>query len=93
VNIAEFWEDLRLGVISHSNWVIAGFLRNICKYSKHEKNTGVEELSFKVNLNICIFQILYFICLVRHGRAKVPCQKGNSPDRSVRCLIISKWIR
>ena len=33
MSVAKLWDDLRLGVISQSNLVIAGFLRNICKYS------------------------------------------------------------
>jgi len=31
--------------------------------------------------------------LVRHRRAKVLCQKGNSPDCLIRCLIANKWRR
>jgi len=33
VSVAKLWDDLWLGVISQSNLVIAGFLRNIFKYS------------------------------------------------------------
>jgi len=34
VGVAKPWEDLWLGVIRQANLVIAGFPRNICKYSR-----------------------------------------------------------
>ena len=41
VSVAKLWEDLWLGVISQSNLVIAGFLRNISKYSGLGSGAGV----------------------------------------------------
>jgi len=41
VSVAKLWEDLWLGVISQSNLVIAGFLRNIFKYGGCEPRRGV----------------------------------------------------
>jgi len=41
VGVAKLWDDLRLGVISQSNLVIAGFLRNIFKYGGSDYGAGV----------------------------------------------------
>jgi len=41
VGVAKPWDDLRLGVIHQSNLVIAGFLRNIFKYSGWDPGGGV----------------------------------------------------
>jgi len=41
VGVAKLWDDLWLGVISQSNLVIAGSLRNIFKYSGPVRMSGV----------------------------------------------------
>ena len=41
MSVAKLWDDLWLGVISQSNLVIAGSLRNIFKYSGPEYLQGV----------------------------------------------------
>lgn len=41
VSVAKLWDDLRLGVISQSNLVIAGSPRNVFKYGGSEASPGV----------------------------------------------------
>jgi len=41
VSVAKLWDDLWVGVISQSNLVIAGSLRNISKYGGPEALRGV----------------------------------------------------
>jgi hypothetical protein len=41
VSVAKLWDDLWVGVISQSNLVIAGSLRNISKYGGLESARGV----------------------------------------------------
>jgi hypothetical protein len=44
VSVAKLWDDLWVGVISQSNLVIAGSLRNISKYGGPEAPRGVGAL-------------------------------------------------
>jgi len=90
VSVAKLWDDLWVGVISQSNLVIAGSLRNISKYGGPEVEGGVRNPRSKVNLDLWISLIPPQGGLDRRRRAKVLRQEGNSPDHTLRCLIAGK---
>jgi len=52
VDVAKSWDDLRLGVISQSNLVIAGSLRKILKYRRPGPSFGVGWSLAKVFLGL-----------------------------------------
>lgn len=90
MSVAKLWDDLWLGVISLSNLVIAGFPRNIFKYSGREE-MGEVSLTFALATpRLLDLRMPPFDRLVRLWRAKVQSQKGNSPDRPLRCLTASE---
>lgn len=91
--VAKCWEDLRFAEKDKSELEIAGFLRNIFKYSAAIRNvqlwcvliTGLCDSFFSRRLN----SINSTKSSSRTLDAKVYSQEGNSPDyflRSSKCL-------
>lgn len=75
-------------MISQSNLVIAGFLRNVSKYSETFFIGGSCYLR-KLVLSSCTIIPIFFSFSETLG-AKVLRQEGNSPDHSIRCLNWAK---
>ena len=85
MSVAKLWDDLWVGVISQSNLVIAGSLRNILKYGGQGRCLGVGRfLAHGDPRPLKASNTRQQRSLLRHKRAKVLCQEGNSPDRSIR---------
>jgi len=80
VSVAKDWEDLWLGVKGLSNVVIAGFLRNLCKWSiLVDSFRGKVRDEWFSDLISTQLRILKLLTGNKTVSAKVHCRKGNSP--------------
>ena len=90
--VAKYWDDLWVGVKGQSNLDIAGFPRNIFRYSVEmkSKKSGVEHSLYSGGALLLPTTKKLRIRTKHFGSqtlgAKVHGREGNSPDRTLRSL-------